>query len=621
LGHIRADDRQAVQQALQSGADPNTRDATGATALMYAAAFASPEAMRLLLAAGADVNAANQAGATALMWATHDTSKVRLLLGRGVNVNAARADGATALLGAALRGNREAVELLVAAGADRQVGRVATPWPATFAQIALTTNDPEMQRFVDASSRATPKVAEWSPPPLTRWLLTSVYSWRPQPLSTNAALVNGLLQGGANPNEIVSQLALIMPVLSRVARLGDVETMRVLLEHGADPNLKGSRGLTPLMMAAATSADPTMVSLLLDKGAVVDARDESGQTALDWALRLGDTQASRILRKAGAVAMAPRSPTAVAPSRARGTRQAVELALASLQAAGQRFADKTRCISCHHQSLPSVAVTLAHAKGAATDRALANHPTQATLAVWARSRENMMHGNCSVFGFLGNVTYGLFGLAEERVAPGPETDAVTSCLMGLQRPDGSWEGGDTRPPLAGRNPLVYTALAIRGLEVYSPPGRRQETASRILHARQFLRTAAPADTQEEAFKLLGLVWADASSADISNQMKRLRALQHKDGGWSQLPTMPADAYASGQALYALRIAGAAATSEVYRDGVKYLLRTQLEDGTWYLRSRAIGFQPYVDSGFPHGPDQFISAAATAWAVIALSHAL
>lgn len=621
LGHIRADDRQAVQHALQSGADPNTRDATGATALMYAAAFASPEAMRLLLAAGADVNAANQAGATALMWATHDTSKVRLLLGRGVNVNAARADGATALLGAALRGNREAVELLVAAGADRQVGRVATPWPATFAQIALTTNDPEMQRFVDASGRATPKIAEWSPPPLTRWLLTSVYSWRPQPLSTNAALVNGLLQGGANPNEIVTQLALTMPVLSRVARLGDVETMRVLLEHGADPNLKGSRGLTPLMMAAATSADPTMVSLLLDKGAVVDARDESGQTALDWALRLGDTQASRILRKAGAVAMAPRSPTPVAPSRARGTQQAVELALASLQAAGQGFADKTRCISCHHQSLPSVAVTLAHAKGAATDRALANHPTQATLAVWARGRENMMLGNCSVFGFLGNVTYGLFGLAEERVAPGPETDAVTSCLMGLQRPDGSWEGGDTRPPLSGRNPFVHTALAARGLKMYSPPGRREETTSRIARARDFLRTAAPADTQEEAFKLLGLVWTGASSPEIAKQTERLRSLQHKDGGWGQLPTMSSDAYASGQALYALRAAGSSASSETYRRGVAYLLRTQLDDGTWYVRSRAIGFQPYVDSGFPHGPDQFISAAATAWAVIALSHAL
>jgi ankyrin repeat protein len=621
LGHVRAGDTQAVEQSLRSGADPNTRDASGATALMYAAAFASEATMRVLLDAGAEVNAVNRSGATALMWATHDSAKVRLLLTRGADANAARPDGATALLSATIRGKHQVVEMLLAAGADRRVGRVATPWPATFPQIVLTTNDPAMQRFVDPSDRIASNLAEWNPSPLARWLLTSVYSWRPQPASTNGGLVKRLIDDGANPNELVSQMTLTVPVLSRVARLGDVDTMRVLLERGANPNLAGARGLTPLMMAAATSADPTMVRLLVDSGADVGARDENGRTALDWALKLGDTKASRVLRDAGATSMGPVPPPPVARSNAREARFAVELALPRLQAAGPAFASKTRCISCHHQSLPAVAVTLAAAKGVTIDRALASHPTQATLGVWARSRENMMLGNCSVFGFLGNVTYGLFGLAEEGVAPGPETDAVTSCLVGLQKPDGSWEGGDTRPPLAGRNPVVYTALAVRGLQTYSPPGRREETTVRIARARAFLRTATPSDTQEEAFKLLGLVWTGASSAEILNQTKHLQRMQHRDGGWSQLPTMQSDAYASGQALYALRAAGSSASVGAYRKGVRYLLRTQLEDGTWHVRSRAIGFQPYVDSGFPHGPDQFISAAATAWAVIALSHAL
>ena len=53
----------------------------------------------------------------------------------------------------------------------------------------------------------------------------------------------------------------------------------------------------------------------------------------------------------------------------------------------------------------------------------------------------------------------------------------------------------------------------------------------------------------------------------------------------------------------------------------YLLRTQLEEGTWFVRSRAFGFQPYFESGFPHGPNQFISASATAWAAIALAYGL
>ena len=61
-----------------------------------------------------------------------------------------------------------------------------------------------------------------------------------------------------------------------------------------------------------------------------------------------------------------------------------------------------------------------------------------------------------------------------------------------------------------------------------------------------------------------------------------------------------------------------ADDPVYRRGVAYLLRTQLDDGSWHVRSRTIPFQPYYESGFPHGRDQFISCAATGWAATALA---
>ena len=51
-----------------------------------------------------------------------------------------------------------------------------------------------------------------------------------------------------------------------------------------------------------------------------------------------------------------------------------------------------------------------------------------------------------------------------------------------------------------------------------------------------------------------------------------------------------------------------------------LLRTQLADGSWHVRSRAAKFQPYFESGFPHGHDQWISSAGTAWAAIGLAAA-
>jgi len=75
---------------------------------------------------------------------------------------------------------------------------------------------------------------------------------------------------------------------------------------------------------------------------------------------------------------------------------------------------------------------------------------------------------------------------------------------------------------------------------------------------------------------------------------------------------------SGQTVVALKEAGAVKTSDAaYKNGARFLINTQLEDGSWFVRSRTIPFQPYFDAGFPYGPDQFISAAATNRATMAL----
>jgi ankyrin repeat protein len=620
LTAIRAGDSRLVESLLRSGTDANTRDQAGATALMHATAFGTVETMRLLLGKGADVKASDKSGATALLWGTFDEVRVRLLLERGADVNASRSDSMTPFLSASLRGTVGVMRTLAAAGADRRKGSVLFPWPTSLARVALSTNDARLLDFVDRSELTPAATAKWAPPLLTSWLLTSTFSWRPQPARSNVEMLKVLLDAGANPSEAVEQLVLSAPALSRVARLGDVGALRLLLARGADPNATGTGGMTPLMMAAATTAAPEMVNLLLAKRASATVRDKNGHTALDWALRLGETEAARVLRAAGAVAYAP---PILAPAPAATPRSAVaamEAAVARLQPAGPGFQKGIGCISCHNQSLPAIAVKLADARGVRINRALASHPTEATLKVWSSAREQMIHGQCSVFGFLANVTYGLFGLAEEGVAPSPVTDAVVSCLAGLQKPDGSWEGLDVRPPLSARLPLVFTALAVRGLQVYGVPGRDDDNSARIARGLAFLRTAAPADTQEEVFRLLGLIWAGGSRSEIVDQRRRVLNLQRRDGGWGQMPTMASDAYSTGQALYALGKSGMAASSATFRNGTRYLLGTQLADGTWYVRSRAIGFQPYIDSGFPHGPDQFISAAATSWAVMALSFA-
>jgi hypothetical protein len=179
---------------------------------------------------------------------------------------------------------------------------------------------------------------------------------------------------------------------------------------------------------------------------------------------------------------------------------------------------------------------------------------------------------------------------------------------------------DIRPPLTASS-IVGTALAVRALDQLAPAGRRAEFAARVERGRDYLRVATPEDTQDAAFRLLGLVWSRASAADIARARAQVIEHQRADGGWAQLPPLDSDAYATGLSLYALHAAGMGAADAVYRRGTDFLLRTQGEDGTWFVRTRAFGFQPYFETGFPHGRSQFISTVATSWAAVALSYTI
>src|SRR5439155_23056789 len=126
-------------------------------------------------------------------------------------------------------------------------------------------------------------------------------------------------------------------------------------------------------------------------------------------------------------------------------------------------------------------------------------------------------------------------------------------------------------------------------------------------------------TEERAFRLLGLSWASAPDTLMRRAAGDLLESQRDDGGWAQEAAMGSDAYATGEALVALRESGAVAAGDrAFRKGIEYLLRTQIEDGSWQVESRAVPIQAYFESGFPYGVNQWISAAATSWATTALA---
>jgi hypothetical protein len=218
----------------------------------------------------------------------------------------------------------------------------------------------------------------------------------------------------------------------------------------------------------------------------------------------------------------------------------------------------------------------------------------------------------------------LVGLAAERYAPDLTTDILAYFLKGRQAVDGRWRNFfiDHRPPIQHTD-IEATATAIRALRIYAPVPRRSEYEHTIRHATTWLMTAGTRTTDEGAFQLRGLVWAGVAPRHerIRSGARALLAEQRPDGGWAQFPTLTSDAYPTGQSLFAPLQAGALRPSDpAYRRGVDYLLRSQLVDGSWYVTSRAVAFQAYFESGFPHGPDQWVSMAASNWAEMALAAA-
>ena len=165
--------------------------------------------------------------------------------------------------------------------------------------------------------------------------------------------------------------------------------------------------------------------------------------------------------------------------------------------------------------------------------------------------------------------------------------------------------------------ITTAAYCVRVLRDYAIPSRKTEFKERIGRARTWMLSAHPRHTYERAELLMGLKWAGASQEQLAPVAKALADEQRADGGWAQRSTLASDAYGTGLAMRALRESGQPGMEAAYRRGTKFLLQTQMDDGSWYVRSRGMKLQPFFQSGFPYDHDQWISYTATALATAAL----
>ena len=274
-----------VERLLAAGAGPDTVQPGGETALMSAARTGSVRTVEALLAAGAEVNAAEETrGQTALMWAAGEghADVVCLLLAAGADLDARshgppaaaaaagagtytrrveRIDAFTPLLFAVRAGRIEAVEALLAAGAE--AGETGADGTSALVIAAANAHWELGARLLDAG--ADPNAAAQGWPALhqvvrTRNLNIGFFP-HPEPTGRLSSLefARLLLERGADPDARITQpivdgyrnfwtQAGATPLLA-AAKGADAAMMRLLAEHGADVSLANARGTTPLMAA------------------------------------------------------------------------------------------------------------------------------------------------------------------------------------------------------------------------------------------------------------------------------------------------------------------------------------------------------------------------------------
>jgi ankyrin repeat protein len=239
-----------LQRLLSAGADAKARGANGETMLMFAARNGNPEAIRALVAAGAEVNAReNIRRTTALMWAVEQR-------------------------------HPEAVKTLLEAGADPHLASGPAGLPRNYMAPRVNTNAVDQARQRRERAAAAGRTYEEQ---LALEQKAGTVTMR-RGGGADAAAAEAVAAAGADEADVIvaglvgSGGGGLTPLVF-AAREGDLESTRILLDAGANPNQTTEYGWTPLLTAI-NNRNYRLAQLLIERGADVNIANKGGWTPL-----------------------------------------------------------------------------------------------------------------------------------------------------------------------------------------------------------------------------------------------------------------------------------------------------------------------------------------------------
>lgn len=273
------------------------------------------------------------------------------------------------------------------------------------------------------------------------------------------------------------------------------------------------------------------------------------------------------------------------------------------------------CVSCHHAALVVWALAEAKQAGFNVDDDLFRE-----LAEWiansAGDGKTSQARPATVPNALNTkAIYWRIALNEAGKSLGKlgNPERLTQTILEDQTASGAWAAWpDTRPPMFGDSNDSMTSLATFAIA----PDEMEPAVAARARALRWLQAHPPdSEMQSLSFRIVLSAQQAPPASSLEELVRQCFKCQHPDGGWSQAQSMTSDAWATGQAIYALSIAGIDPADARISHAQRFLLQEQQSDGSWRMISRPTLTSP---GGTNHQP---ITAAGTAWGVIGLIRSL
>jgi pimeloyl-ACP methyl ester carboxylesterase len=321
-------------------------------------------------------------------------------------------------------------------------------------------------------------------------------------------------------------------------------------------------------------------------------------------------------------------PVSIPPATTEQVQKTVDRAIGYLQTESAAWWSTRKCAACHHLPMPLWALGEADRQGYAIDKKYLADMTESLLG----SRDKLMaskifpnpadppdprpqgRGLNMGLPFLAVAAQSMPSLEEGQRQ---SLKLVAEEIVKKQQPDGSWEFFATlrRPPI-NESRTTDAAWIIMALQGETGPNSSESQRAALSRAIAWLAAAKPTDIhQDKALKVLMWARSNKPRETIQATIEELLALQRTDGGWSQtVPKLKSDAFATGQTMYVLSLAGYTAERPEIKRAVDFLVATQKPDGSWPMISRS------TPDGSPGSSKLLtpITCAASSWATLGLA---